>query len=136
MRVEANFQPVARIVLAALPKIAEAAEAATHEPIAPTAILRHAAPATPSVDMLMMIAATDPVADRRLRDAKRLGRGIDGLAGLHRELLSGAPSVARLREMADWARTNEMPDDPALAQLFTDIDIRVRVELAKLNLEV
>ncbi|WP_414705372.1 flagellar assembly protein FliX [Pseudomonas sp.] len=43
--------------------------------------------------------------------------------------------MERLREIAEWSQTFETPDDPVLAQILSEIDLRVRVELAKLDIE-
>ena len=62
-------------------------------------------------------------------------KGLRLLDALHGELIAGTPSPARLRDIAAWAQTIEMPQDPALAAIVRDIDLRVRVELAKFDIE-
>ena len=37
----------------------------------------------------------------------------------------------RLRQLADWSARFALPEDTALAAVARDIDLRVRVELAK-----
>jgi len=48
------------------------------------------------------------------------------------EMLAGLPAVERLREIAAWVEEEHQgPEDAALASLFKDIELRMRVELAK-----
>lgn len=90
----------------------------------------------PSVAMLVTMAATQDDTERRRRRARDAERGIDALEGLHRELLTGAATPARLAEIAQWSRDHAAQADPALAALLADIDLRVRVELAKFDVKV
>jgi hypothetical protein len=91
---------------------------------------------TPSVAMLVTLAAADPAIDRRRKQAAEAQRGVDALERLHREVLAGTPSVERLREIVEWSQSFEMPgDQPVLASILKDIDLRVRVELAKYDIE-
>ena len=88
-------------------------------------------PAT-SVQMLVaMAAAAEPAAERRRRIAANAEKGLRGLERLYAEMLAGAPSVERLREIAEWSETLVPPEDPELARIAAEIDLRVRVELAK-----
>lgn len=137
MRIDALTVPVTAGLLAgALPKVA--APFATTDlhatpadpPPAP------AGPAMPSVEMLVTLGMQEPAIDRRRRVARDAARGLDLLDRLHQELLVGTPGVARLQEIAAWASSAETPPDPALAQIFRDVDVRVRVELAKYDIEV
>ena len=87
---------------------------------------------TTSVQMLVaMAAAAEPAAERRRRMAADTEKGLRGLERLHAEMLTGAPSVERLREIAEWSDTLVLPEDPELARIAAEIDLRVRVELAK-----
>lgn len=88
-------------------------------------------PAT-SVQMLVaMAAAAEPAVERRRRMAADTEKGLRGLERLYAEMLTGAPSVERLREIAEWSETLVPPEDPELARIAAEIDLRVRVELAK-----
>lgn len=89
----------------------------------------------PSVAMLVTLAATQDDVERRRRRAEEAERGLDALEGLHRELLAGAVSPARLAEIAAWSRDHEASEEPAIAALLAQIDLRVRVELAKFDIE-
>jgi Class II flagellar assembly regulator len=133
-----NLTPMmARTVLAALPKslsgfprVSEDAAARVPPPTPAPATT----PAT-TVQALVAIAVAQPAVERRRKLARQAERGIDALDRLHRELVSGVPSAARLSEIAAWAETTSPPDDPVLAQLMSDIDLRVRVELAKFDVQ-
>ena len=57
------------------------------------------------------------------------------LETLHSELLRGTLKPERLRELAAWAASIEVPSDPQLAAFHRELDVRVRVELAKFDIE-
>lgn len=92
-------------------------------------------PAT-SVQMLVALAAQEPATERRRRQAAEADRGLSMLERLHAELVAGTPAPERLQELADWSATLAMPEEPALASLAREIDVRVRVELAKHDINV
>ena len=89
-----------------------------------------------SVQMLVTLAAYDPDRERRRQMAEHGSNGLDELEALEVELLAGAPSPERLEQLAEWVATAERPDDPVLADIFAQIELRVRVELAKFDIEV
>jgi len=99
----------------------------------PTAPL--AQPAT-SVQMLVTLAAAEPTAERRRKMAAAADRGLSLLERLHAELVVGTPAPERLAELVEWSESLEPPTDPHLASLQRDIEVRVRVELAKHDLRV
>jgi hypothetical protein len=102
-------------------------------PKPPPATVPIAPPAT-SVAMLVAMAANDPVVERRRKLAAEADRGLSMLERLHRDLAAGEPSPERLAELADWVENFTPPDDPALAPVAREIELRVRVELAKHDL--
>lgn len=140
MRIENISQLMARSLLTALPKVAEGFSV-TREDKAPAAAplpLQQQSNVTvpvPNVAMLVTLAAADPMMDRRRRLAAQAEKGVEMLDHLHKEVLVGTPSVERLREIAKWSQTLETPDEPVLAQILAEIDLRVRVELAKYDVE-
>lgn len=87
-------------------------------------------PAT-SVEMLVALAAVDDAAERRRKLAAQAERGLEGLEALHRDLLAGNPTAERLEEIATWARDLGVPDDPEVAAILKEIELRALVELAK-----
>ena len=137
MRID-NLTPLmARSLLAALPKAAPGFPVAGEE-IAPRPMPIQGAGTNqpvPSVAMLVTLAAADPSIERRRKQAIDAERGIDMLDKLHKELATGTPSVERLREIVEWSENFEASDDPVLAGILSDIELRVRVELAKLDIQ-
>nr|WP_218943107.1 flagellar assembly protein FliX [Sphingomonas sp. R-74633] len=124
--------------MAALPKVASSFSVAEGE--APAARAPHpgtnaAQPLNPSVAMLVTLAAADPAIERRRKQSIDAQRGIDQLDSLHRELVAGVVSPARLEAIVEWSESFEASDDPTLAAILADIDVRVRVELAKLDMQ-
>ncbi len=54
---------------------------------------------------------------------------------LHRELVAGVVSPVGSGAIVEWSEIVRRSDDPALAAILSDIELRVRVELAKLDLQ-
>ncbi len=138
MRIDSLSPMMARNLLAALPKSVSSLVSRLEDP---TASMPHPLPApgaTPptSVQMLVAIAANNPIMERRRKQARDAERGIDALDRLHKELVAGTPNVARLREIVEWSETVPTPSEPQLAALMREVDVRVRVELAKLDIQV
>lgn len=85
--------------------------------------------------MLVALAAVDEGQERRRRWAAQADRGLDALEALDAELAQGGASVERLEEIAAWVRNQSVPDDPQLARLQREVELRALVELAKLGRE-
>lgn len=92
-------------------------------------------PAT-SVQMLVALAASEPVAERRRRMAAAADRGLSLLERLHAELVAGTPAPERLQQLVEWSESFEAPQDPQLAAVAREIEVRVRVEIAKHDMRV
>lgn len=139
MRIENLQAPLLRSLMAALPKVASGFSVAEGEGAAVRAPLPQgtnaAQPLNPSVAMLVTLAAADPAIERRRKQAKDAERGIDMLDRLHREIVAGVVAPARLQEIVEWAQTFEPADNPVLAGILSEIDLRVRVELAKHDIQ-
>ncbi|MBB4840129.1 hypothetical protein HNP52_003221 [Sphingomonas kyeonggiensis] len=139
MRIENLQGPMLQSLLAALPKVASGFSVKEGEaPAAPAPVPQgtNAAQAlNPSVAMLVTLAAADPAIERRRKQAVDAQRGVDMLDQLNRELIAGVVSPAKLQALVEWSETFEHSDDPALAAILSDIELRVRVELAKLDLQ-
>lgn len=139
MRIENLQAPLLRSLMAALPKAASSFSVAEGEGPAVRAPLTQgtnaAQPLNPSVAMLVTLAAVDPGVERRRKQSVDAQRGLDQLEGLHRELVAGVVSPERLQAIVEWSETFQASDDPALASILADIDVRVRVELAKLDMQ-
>jgi hypothetical protein len=102
-------------------------------PAPPPATVPIASPAT-SVAMLVAMAANDPVVEQRRKLAEEADRGLSLLERLHRDLAAGEPSPEQLEDMAAWVEGFTPPDDPTLGPVAREIELRVRVELAKHDL--
>jgi hypothetical protein len=139
VRIENLQAPLLRSLMAALPKVASGFSVAEGEGPAARAPLPQgtnaAQPLNPSVAMLVTLAAADPAIERRRKQSVDAQRGIDQLDSLHRELVAGVVSPARLEAIVEWSESFETSDDPTLASILADIDVRVRVELAKLDMQ-
>ena len=136
----AGLPPVLQqALLAALPKAQEAFRAGLAEPETRAAMLpplqAAAQPAT-SVQMLVAMAAAEPVVERRRKIAERADKGLSLLEKLHVELVTRVSSPERMQELLDWSESFELPEDPQLATLARELELRVRVELAKYDRRV
>ncbi|ALG60230.1 flagellar assembly protein FliX [Citromicrobium bathyomarinum] len=89
-----------------------------------------------SVQMLVTLAAYDPDRERRRQMAEQGLDGLDELEALQVELATGEVTPERLEQLAEWVAQVEQPADPVLAEIIADIELRVRVELAKFDIEV
>mgnify|MGYP005991040705 FL=1 len=89
-----------------------------------------------SVQMLVTLAAYDPDRERRRQMAEQGCDGLDALEALQVELATGEVTPERLEQLAEWVAQVEQPADPVLAEIIADIELRVRVELAKFDIEV
>lgn len=135
MRLESLPPMMTRSLIAALPKMLSDFRATEEAaPPAHAAPASAAAPAT-SVQMLVTIGAAATAVERRRQMAKRAERGLASLNELHVAQLCGTTTPSRLREIAAWSASLDMPEDPTLAAIQAEIDLRVRVELAKFDVE-
>ncbi|RYD64794.1 MAG: hypothetical protein EOP58_08825 [Sphingomonadales bacterium] len=81
--------------------------------------------------LLAAATALETPKDKRRREARPAARGLEILDKLHAAQVKGMPDEAVLDALTQWAAVFEMPDDPDLADIARDIELRVRVELAK-----
>ena len=101
----------------------------------PTGAGRSAAAAMPTgvsgIEGLLALQAVGDPLERRRRKVRR-GQGLlDQLESLRRDLLVGRVDPARLDAMLDILAEARERDEPGLDSLLDDIELRVRVELAK-----
>lgn len=90
-------------------------------------------PACPqTVDMLLVLAAEEE-RERRRKLAETADKGLVALEALHEELLTGTPSPELLQDIVSWADGLPPSQEPILADLMAAIELRARVELAKLD---
>ncbi len=136
MRVDGVSLPV-QMVLNALSKTDATFRAALPKMEMPEAARQGQQPAptlqaATTVQVLLAAAASpETPQDKRRREARPAARGLEILDQLHAAEVKGLPQGDALAAMAQWAAAFELPDDPVLADLARDIELRVRVELAK-----
>lgn len=95
-----------------------------------------AAPAGPltAVDSLLALQEVDRRNGSRARVIKQGHDILDRLDEIRHALLMGTISRQRLVTIAQLVRSQrEQIDDPALAEIMDDIELRAEVELAKLS---
>lgn len=89
--------------------------------------------ATPTIDSLLALQSVeDPLLARR----KAIRRGtalLDALEGIRADLLTGRVGEGRLNGLIALVGTVRERAEPALDSLLDDIELRARVELAKLG---
>ncbi len=91
-----------------------------------------AAPMTSVAALLAVQDEGDATSGRRRRAVARGNDLLDRLDELRHALLTGAISTGRLQSLADaLTRDRQTVDDPALAEVLADIELRCAVELAK-----
>jgi hypothetical protein len=100
----------------------------------PTAASLGSTAALAALDALLMLQAVPDAAERRKRALKR-GHGLlDRLEELRLALLDGVlPRTTLERLQAGLVQQGEAFDDPELGGLIGEIELRVAVELAKLD---
>ena len=86
-----------------------------------------------SVDHLFVLQEISDATMGRRRAVKRGTAMLDRLDDLRLALLTGAVPRAQLETIRSLARDRLPVDDPALAEILAEIDLRVAVELAKLD---
>lgn len=96
---------------------------------------RSAAPLA-TLDAILMLQEEDP-RERRRRSARRGQDILDALDGLKAALLAGTVPAAQLRQIAaNIARAGAQSGDPGLDAVIAAIELRAKVELAKLGQQV
>ena len=90
--------------------------------------------AVSSVDALVALQAVEDSTERRRRAIDQGSDVLESLDELKIALLSGQETPARLARLkAIVARYEDGVEDPGLAEILQQIDLRARVELAKLE---
>lgn len=87
------------------------------------------------LDVLLALQGVDSASDRDRRAVHHGHDLLDQLEALRADLLAGNISPQRIANLSALLRVPQDPDDSAIAQLVADIDLRARVELAKLGIE-
>jgi hypothetical protein len=93
-----------------------------------------AAPAVASLEAMLSLQEIVDPAERRRRAVKRGHRLLDELDGLKLALLDGAVTRSDLARLTGLiADQRESSGDPGLDEVLSQIDVRVAVELAKIQ---
>jgi hypothetical protein len=88
-----------------------------------------------TVDALLALQGEGDVAERRRRSVKRGYDLLDTLDRLKAALLSGRVATADLQRLtATLAERRDLSGDPRLDELLSHIELRAKVELAKLGI--
>ncbi|CAO3431217.1 flagellar assembly protein FliX [Azospirillum doebereinerae] len=83
---------------------------------------------------LQEVDATDDATARASRGKMRAEEMLDKLEEIQHGLLSGSLSTQKLMDLAKVVQTRRAQvDDPDLAEILDEIDLRAQVELAKLT---
>jgi hypothetical protein len=87
-----------------------------------------------NVGALLALQGQDDIAERRRRATKRTYSLLDQLDALRVAILSDGVSHAQVNLLATTLREQrDMIDDPELAAILEDVELRAEVELAKLE---
>ncbi|MBI1208566.1 MAG: flagellar assembly protein FliX [Azospirillum sp.] len=86
------------------------------------------------IDSLLALQEVDDAAARASRGKKRASDLLDRLEELRLGLLAGSIPAAKLGELSRLIQSRRLTvDDPRLAEVLDEIDLRAQVELAKLS---
>lgn len=97
----------------------------------PAASMSGASPLGPLSSVLSLQEVPDAL-DRRTRARRRGEQLLDELERIRLALLAGALSAHQLNNLAQMVRARrESVDDPRLAEILDEIELRAAVELAK-----
>ena len=84
-------------------------------------------------NLFMLQEVSEDPQGRRRRAAARGDAMLDKLDKLRVGLLTGSMSRSQLEDMRNLSRQADLSDDPKLAGILSEIELRVAVELAKLE---
>lgn len=106
-------------------------------PVGDNAVARASGPAatapTAGIDAILALQAVGDFSESRRRSVQRGRSLLDLLEGMKADLLVGRPSPERLDGMAQQLGALRERVDPGLDAVIDEIELRVRVELAKLG---
>ena len=82
-----------------------------------------------AMDALMALQAVNPDGGRKREQVDRSNALLDELESLKADLLSGKVDGTRLQRISELVARHAVVDDPALADLIAQIDLRAQVEM-------
>ena len=95
-----------------------------------------AASAASGIDALLMAQETGDAMEGRRKNKERANQLLDKMEELRLGILAGRMPSTQLRTLAHLAaQERTQMEDPALASILDDIELRVAVELAKLDIQ-
>ncbi len=89
--------------------------------------------ASTGIDALLALQAVDDATTGRRKAVRRANLLLDALEDIRADLLAGRVSEGRLNRAMALLAQARTATDPGLDALVADIELRVRVELAKLG---
>ncbi|WP_127144728.1 flagellar assembly protein FliX [Pelagibacterium montanilacus] len=93
----------------------------------------HAPAPAAGIDALIALQSVDDATTGRRKAVRRAGQLLDTLEDIRADLLGGAVSEGRLHRAVSLLTQARSRTEPGLEALVADIELRVRVELAKLG---
>lgn len=94
----------------------------------------HAAGPLASISGVLALQEVDDAAERESRGKMRAEEMLDKLEEIQHGLLSGSLSAQKLMDLSKVVQSRRVHvDDPRLAEILDQIDLRAQVELAKLT---
>ena len=136
MRVDAKATAAALSPGAARPRPAARGFSLAGEPAAAKASGTTASAPLATVDALLAVQGEGDPAERRRRSVRRGHDLLDALDRLKAALLSNRVPAANLQTIAQTlAERRDLTDDPRLDDLISHIELRAKVELAKLGVK-
>ena len=85
------------------------------------------------IDALLALQEVDEKSDRRRKAAKHGHSLLDGLESVRADLLAGQVSEDRLEQLARTMDSRMPSGEPQIDSVLEEIELRVKVELAKLG---
>ena len=85
------------------------------------------------MDALLALQEVDALAERRSRATRRGHSLLDSLEAIRADLLAGQVSEDRLEQLARQVSNSQESGDPQIDSVLEEIELRVKVELAKLG---
>lgn len=93
----------------------------------------HPAPPSTSMAMLLAVAAANPDREKRRRIAEHGQLALDQLEALDNALALGTVDETLIASLTEWAQQLGLNGPAEVAEIMGEVELRLKVELAKLN---